>query len=333
MPKTLKTNPPKKLSIFQAKNGAIELKLDSTQETFWASQKQIAEVFGVDRTVVTRHINNIFKDEELDKKVVCANFTHTTEHGAIKGKTQSKQTTFYNLDIILAIGYRTKSTTAIKFRRWATQTLKQHITKGYTINKKRLKKNHEEFLKTIEDIKLLTKDNKQISNDQIIELIKTFSPTWFQLESYDKQTFPKKGNTKKNISLSAKELKEEIEKLKNELIVKKQATNLFAQEKKQGSLEGIIGNIFQSAFGKEVYETVEEKAAHVLYFVIKNHPFVDGNKRTGAFSFIWFLQKMKFNFIQQITPETLTILALMVAESDPKEKDKIIGLILLILKK
>ena len=194
-----------------------------------------------------------------------------------------------------------------------------------------------EFLQAVEDIKLLSKNNSKISNDEVLELVKTFSSTWFNLESYDKQNLPETGITEslteQTVEELSHELYKEIEKLKTVLIKKKEATELFAQEKEEGSLKGSLGNIFQSAFGEDVYRTTEDKAAHLLYFVIKNHHFNDGNKRSGAFAFIWLLQKMKFDFSKKISPETLTALTLLVAESNPKDKDKMIGLVLLLLRK
>ena len=325
---TLSSN--QKLAIYQAKNGAIELRKDAKTDTIWASKKQIASIFSVDRSVVSRHIKNIFQDKELDQKEVCANFAHTTKHGALKEKIQTNIIEFYNLDIILAVGYRTKSSVAVGFRKWATKILKSHITKGFTINPKRISTNHEAFLKAVDDIKLLAQNNHQIKMNDILELIKTFSNTWFSLQSYDENKFPKKG-TKKKVHIAAQELYRDLEKLKKELIRKKQATKLFAEEKQAGSLEGIIGNVFQSVFNQDVYETLEEKAAHLLYFVIKNHPFNDGNKRSGAFAFIWFLQTTGFDFQVKITPETLTTLTILIAESKPRDKEKMIGIILLLL--
>jgi len=326
----------KKLAIYQAQNGAIELNFDEKEQTIWANKKHISEIFGIDRSVVSRHIKNIFKDDELDRTVVCAKFAQTTEHGAIKGKTQSKEVEFYNLDIILAIGYRTNSAKAIEFRKWATKTLKEHITKGYTINRNLLKQKEELYLQVLEDIKNLSSKNSLISNTQIIDLIKNFSSTWFNLESYDTQNLPSKGQNESSVNMDFKALSKqlyiEVEILKQELVSKKEATNLFAQEKTKGSLEGILGNILQSVFGQDAYKTIEEKAAHLLYFIVKNHPFNDGNKRTGAFSFIWFLQKANFDFSEMINPQTLTSLTLLIAESNPKDKDKMVGLVLLLLR-
>lgn len=317
--------------IYQTKDGAIELRNNIKTETIWASKMQIAQIFGVDRSVVSKHIKNIFSDKELDEKVVRANFAHTTSHGAIKGKTQTKNLEHYNLDIILAVGYRTKSSLAIEFRKWATKTLKKHITDGFTINKKVIAQNHQKFLKTIDNIKTLSQDSKNLKAGDILDLIKSFSYTWFSLDSFDKGEFPKQG-TKKSISVSAKELTQDIAKLKAELIAKKKASAIFATEKNQGALEGILGNVFQSAFGSDVYQSLEEKAANLLYFVVKNHPFNDGNKRSGAFAFIWFLQKAKFEFQNKISPQTLASLTILIAESNPKEKDKMVGLVLMLLR-
>ncbi|MCK4635247.1 MAG: virulence protein RhuM/Fic/DOC family protein [Candidatus Moranbacteria bacterium] len=321
----------KKLAIYQTKDGEIRLKEDAQNETIWANQKQIAQIFEVDRTVITKHIKNIFDDGEIDEQMVCANFAQTTQHGAVKGKTQTREIKFYNLDIILAVGYRTNSSVAITFRQWAIKILKAHITKGFTINEHQLAKNYQEFLQTAENVKVLTKSNSKIKTEDALELVKTFSETWFSLDQYDKQKFPQKGMSEKKVKVQAKDLYADIEIFKKELVSKKEATELFAQEKKKGNLDGILGNVLQSIFGKDVYLTVEEKAAHLMYFVIKNHPFTDGNKRTGAFSFIWFLQKANFDFRKNISPETLTILTLLIAESNPKEIDKMIGLILLLL--
>ena len=323
----MKTN---KLAVYQAKDGAIELRKDAKSETIWASKQQIAKIFGIDRSVVSRHIASIFKDGELDQKVVCAKNAHTTRHGAIRGKTQTNQLDFYNLDIILAVGYRTKSSVAIEFRKWATKTLKEHITQGFTLNTKRLKQNQKLFEKTLQDLKLLSKDNQSIAISDVLDLVKAFSHTWFSLGQYDKENFPKKGN-KKTIQITADELKQDLQKLKQNLIEKNEATDIFANERQKESLQAIVGNVFQTVFGEDVYPTLEEKAAHLLYFLVKNHPFTDGNKRSGAFAFVWFLQKAGLNFEQQINPETLTTLTVLIAESNPKEKEKMIGLVLLIL--
>lgn len=309
------------LAIYQTKDGGIQLREDFKKETFWANQNDISLIYEKDQSVISRHIKNIFSNGEVDKKSNMQKM-HTAN--------STKPVEFYSLDIILAVGYRVSSVKAIEFRKWATKILKQHITDGYTINPKRIEKNYQNFLQVVEDIKLLAKNNEQILTTDILELIKSFSYTWFSLDSYDKDNFPKKGS-KKKVKITAEEFLTDLVKLKKELMERQEATEIFAQEKNKGNLEGIFGNIFQSVFGEEVYATIEEKSAHLLYFIVKNHPFTDGNKRSGAFAFIWFLQKAKFNFQNKISPETLTTLTILIAESNPKEKEKMIGIILLLL--
>jgi len=321
-------NEKREIVIFQADNGAIELKEDLQAETIWGSIDQIAGLFGVQKAAISKHLKNIYKDKELEKEATVSKMETVQKEGT---REVSRNIEYYNLDAIISVGYRVNSKTATKFRRWATQTLKTHITKGYTINPARIEQNYGEFLKAVEQIKELAAGKENVRTEDVLELVKTFSQTWFSLESYDKEKFPKKGNTKREVEIQASELYEAVAKFKNELQRKKEATDLFAQEKKTKSLEGILGNIFQSVFGKDAYPSLEEKAAHLLYFIIKNHPFNDGNKRTGAFAFIWFLQRTEIAFQRKISPETLTALALLIAESDPKEKEKMIGLVLLIL--
>ena len=251
------------------------------------------------------------------------------EHTASDGKVY--KTKFYNLDAILSVGYRVNSKQATQFRVWATKTLKRHLLEGYAVNKKQLVKNYQKFQRTLENIKTLLPNDKSIGAKDTLELISVFANTWFSLEAYDSEKFPKKGWTKKQVSFTAEELNKALDNLKQELIAKKQATGLFGQERSKDVVAGIIGNIFQSFAGQDLYSTLEEKSAHLLYFIVKNHPFTDGNKRSGAFSFIWFLSKAS-KLPANLTPEALTALTLLVAESNPKDKDKMIGLILLLLK-
>lgn len=274
------------LVVFQTNSGALQLRKDIDEETVWASVKQIASIFDIDRSVVSRHITNILKDGELDEKVVCAKFAHTTQHGAISNKSQTRTLSYYNLDIILSVGYRTKSARAIQFRQWANKILKQHISQGFTINQKVIERNKNQFLKTIEDLKLLSKNTSNLEANDVLSLIQNFSHTWFSLESYDKGDFPTQG-TQEELELSASELIEDLQELKANLMKAGQATPLFGQEKRKGVMEGILGSVFQSVFGQDAYPSIEEKAAHLLYFTVKNHPFNDGNKRSGAFCFIW----------------------------------------------
>ena len=314
----------KQLVIYQTQNGAIQFQGDFNRKTIWASLNQIAKLFGRDKSVISRHIKNIFNSGELQEDSVVAIFATT----AGDGKTY--QVKYYNLDVILSVGYRVDSKRATQFRIWATKVLRQHILEGYTINKQRIKHNYEKFLQAISNIKALLPATEKMPAEHVLELVQAFASTWFSLESYDKESLPEAGMTKKDVQITADELKTALSQFKKELINKKQATSLFGQERYQGALAGIVGNVFQVAFGQEMYPTLEEKAAHLLYFIIKDHPFVDGNKRSGAFAFVWFLRKTGLLRVT-FTPEALTALTILIAESKPKDKDRMIGLILLLL--
>jgi len=316
-----------KLIVYQADNGAIELRCDTHHETMWASQKEMAELFNVTPQNITTHIKQIFKDDELEDKATCKESLQVR----LEGKRQVKRSMkLYNLDVMIAVGYRVNSVVGTQFRKWATQTLKQHITQGYTINPIRITKNYESFLHAVEEVKSLAEDNQQLQTDDVLALVTAFAHTWFSLESYDEDNLPTQGNSRSSIQLEASELYQAVEVLKQDLMGKGQATMLFAQEKNESSLQGIVGNIYQSAFGEDVYSTLEEKASNLLYFIIKNHPFNDGNKRTAAFAFVWFLQKSGIDFKGRVTPEALTSITLLIAESNPASKERMIGLVILL---
>ena len=314
-----------KTVIYQAKSGAIELMQDVNAETVWATQADIASIFDVERSVITKHIRNILKDKELNKRSVCAKMARTADD------SKTYQVQFYSLDVILAVGYRTNSTKAIVFRQWATKTLKEHIQKGYTINRQRIKANYDDFLKAVDDVKSLLPEGSAIDNKQVLELITLFADTWFSLDAYDKDKLVMRGATKRKVALTADKLSSALTKLKQVLISKNEATEIFGVERSKESVMGIVGNVMQSFDGHDLYPSIEEKSAHLLYFIIKNHPFVDGNKRSGAYAFIWFLNQAKALNIKRITPPALTALTLLIAESSPKDKNKMIGLVCTLL--
>jgi hypothetical protein len=273
--------------VYQTKTGAIELNQDIKANTVWATQIDIANIFDAERSVITKHIRNILKDKELNAKSVCAKMARTADDG------KTYQVQFYNLDVVLAVGYRTNSNKAIAFRQWATQTIKQHITQGYTINPKRIKSNYNEFIKAVDDIKSLLPAGSVVDNDSVLELIKLFADTWFSLDAYDKDQLPTEGTTKKKVKLTAEKLNKGLAELKQALIAKGEATEIFGVERTKDSIASIIGNVMQSFGDEELYPTVEAKAANLLYFIVKNHPFVDGNKRSGAYAFVWYLLQAK----------------------------------------
>jgi len=320
------------LAIYQAKDGAIEFKLDKENETLIANINQVAELFGVQKAAISKHLNNIFKEGEL-KKAATVSILETVQ---IEGKRQvERKIEFYNLDAIIAVGYRVNSKQATNFRIWATKILKNYLIDGYAINKKHIVKNYDKFIEALNEIKALTAKNNSKNSDLkpsfAIDLVKGFAETWLSLDAYDKDRLKIDNVTKEQITLSAKDLAAGIFSLKSELIKKREATEIFAKERSKDALEGIIGNVMQSFGENDLYESLEEKAAHLFYFVVKNHPFIDGNKRSGAFSFVWFLQKFSLIDVKKIDPQTLTALTLLIAESDPKDKDKMVGLVMMLL--
>src|SRR3989338_10776403 len=315
--------------IYQAKNGAIEFRGNFERETIWATQAEIAKAFSVTPQNITLHLKNIYSEKELFENSTCKESLQVQ----IEGNRQIKRIVReYNLDVIIAVGYRISSNTGTKFRQWATKTLKDHITKGYTINRKQIQKNYDAFMKSVGNIQALLPEHITLDPKSILELIKEFGNTWVSIDAYDKETLTSIGTTKKAIKLSGMELTEAIATLRLELTKKGEATDIFAHERMKGSIEGIVGNVMQSFGGKALYPTLEEKAAHLLYFMVKNHPFVDGNKRSGAFSFVWFLRKAKIKTQRNINPNALTALTLLIAESDPKKKDQMVALVTQMLK-
>ncbi|HBY73403.1 MAG TPA: death-on-curing protein [Candidatus Kerfeldbacteria bacterium] len=310
--------------IYQAKTGAIQLRGDIKRETIWATQAQISKIFNIDRSVVTKHVKNILNSKELSKKsnVQKMHIAHS-----------DKPVSFYSLDIILGVGYRANSSRAIEFRKWATKVLRQHIINGYTINRSRIGHNYEAFQAAVNSMQLLLSDTSTIHTKEALDLVKVFATTWLSLDAYDKEQLPESGTTKQSVVLTSVDLLQHISNLKRTLLKNNSATDIFAVERISGSIEGIIGNVMQSFGDKLIYPTVEEKAAHLLYFIVKNHPFIDGNKRCGAYAFIWFLQRANLLDRSNISPAALTVLTLFIAESSPKHKERMVRLILQLLKK
>jgi prophage maintenance system killer protein/predicted transcriptional regulator len=322
----LKT-PQKQMVIYQASSGAIELRGDFKQDNIWATLDQIATVFGRDKSVISRHLKNIFKEGELVRASVVAKNATTAADGKVY------QVEYYNLDAIISVGYRVNSKVATQFRQWATKVLREHTIRGYTINRKRVTKNYQDFMKTVTDIQALLPERVALDPKQVLELIKEFAPTWFSLDAYDKNSLKPIGTSQRAVKLTADELVAAISQLRSTLRQKGQATEMFAQERTAGEVTGIVGNVLQSFGGQSLYKTTEEKAAHLLYFMVKNHPFVDGNKRSGAFSFIWFLRKTRIKGSQNINPASLTALTLLIAESKPERKTQMTALITQLLKR
>ena len=313
-----------KNEIVLFENQDVKLEVNVKDETVWLSLEQMAKLFGRDRTVITRHINNIFKSQELDKNEVCAKIAHTTEHGAIKEKTQTRELDYYNLDMIISVGFRVKSKQGIVFRKWANKVLKDYLLKGYAINQRRL-----EYLeKTVKLIDIAGRINNNISAQEakeIIKVISNYSNALNLLDDYDHRTITKpKGSINNNI-ITYEECLEVISKLRFN-----SDSNLFALERNEG-LKAILGAIYQSFDSKDVYPTTEEKAANFFYMIIKNHVFIDGNKRIAATLFIYFLNYYNILYKdnkQIIDNNTLVALTILIAESNPKEKEILVDLVM-----
>jgi len=319
--------------IYKSKEGP-KLEVQLKEETLWLTQEQIALLFGTQRPAITKHLKNIFESGELDEKVACSVLEHTTQHGAIKGKTQTKKVKYYNLDAIISVGYRVNSQRATQFRIWATNTLKEHLIKGYTVNEKRLlqaQSNLKELQETISFLQDKSQSELFAGQEQeILNLLTNYSKTLSLLEQYDKEKLSLIKNAKDSFVLKYEDAFNVIIKLKKELIAKKEASDLFGKET-SNRFKAILGSIYQTFNKKELYPSLEEKAAHLLYFIIKDHPFVDGNKRIASFLFVYFLDKNNFLYRKtgekKINDNTLTTLALLIAISNPNDKEKIIKII------
>lgn len=312
------------LMIYNAGETQVDVRLEG--ESVWLSQEQMASLFERERSVITKHLRNVFKDGELDENAVCANFAHT----ASDGKTY--QTRFFNLDAIISVGYRVNSKRGVQFRQWATRVLREHLTQGYTFNQARLAERGMSEAQQAIELLARTLQNQALVNDtgrEVIALITGYAKTWRLLLQYDEDglALPTTCQPARGV-LEYTKVRAAIDGLKAALLARAEATDLFGRERGE-ALQGILGNIEQTMFGEPLYKSREEKAAHLLYFVIKDHPFSDGNKRTGSFLFLLYLQQE--NMSMSINPNALTALALLVAESDPANKDLMIRLIVNLL--
>lgn len=309
------------------KNGELELQVNVSPdlETVWLNRDQMSDLFDRDIKTIGKHISNIFKEGELDKEVVVAKFATTTKHGAIKGKTQTKNVEFYNLDVIISVGYRVKSQRGIAFRKWATSILKDYMIKGYAVNEKRL----EILNKTIDIQTKILASTLELDESEVLNVIEAYQNALSLLDDYDHGSLSKPKGTDSIYRLTYEECRKLIDKMKFESAV-------FGVEKEEGKLNGILAAVYQNVFGQELYPSIEEKAANLLYFLIKDHPFADGCKRIGATIFLEFLNKNHHLIIdgkQVISDSALVAITLMIAESRPEEKETMVKLVMNFLSK
>jgi len=305
----------KKNEIILFENQGIKLEVNVKDDTVWLTQDQMSKLFGKAKSTINEHIKNIFKENELQENETMTKFGNS--------EFSDKPTNYYNLDMIISVGYRVKSQQGIAFRKWSTKVLKDYMLKGYAINQKRL-----EYLeKTVQLIDIANRIDNQLEVDEIKNVLKVigeYTKALDLLDSYDYRTIKKIKGTD-----SLKQIKYEDCKLIIENLKFNEKSNLFAVERDRG-LEAIIGNIYQSFDGEYIYKSVEEKAANFLYLIVKNHVFVDGNKRIAATLFIYFLEFYNILYKdnkQVIDNNTLAALTLLIAESNPKEKDILVDLV------
>ena len=308
----------KKNEIIIFENQSVKLEVNMKDETVWLTLDQMTKLFGRDKSVISRHIKNIFEDNELKRDSVVANFATT----ASDGKTYHVD--YYNLDVIISVGYRVKSKNGVLFRQWATKVIKDYMLKGYAINQKRL-----EYLeKTVQLIDIANRLDNELENGEARDVIKVIGKYYKALdllEEYDNDKIKnKKGFSDSNI-ITYNDCRNVIDNLKYS-----KTSEIFGKER--GDLfKGILGNIYQSFAGQDVYPTIQEKGANLLYLLIKDHPFTDGNKRIAATMFIYFLNFYGMLYkdgAEIIDNKTLAALTLLIAESNPKEKNVIIDLVM-----
>lgn len=319
------------IEIYRSQDGSVQLNVKLENETVWLTQSQMAELFGRDRTVIARHINNCYKEGELDKNITCAKFAHMG-----KDQDQMYETAMYNLDVIISVGYRVKSVQGTRFRQWANTVLKQYLIKGYVINQQ-IKLNRYNELKDV--VRLMARAigmQEKVTNDEYGGLFNVISDYVYALDTldhYDYQSLSIQQTTKEEpFRATYDNAMEAINALKDKF----GGSQWFANEK-DDSFKSSIGQIYQTFGGEELYPSVEEKAAMLLYLVVKNHSFSDGNKRIAAMLFLWFLNNNHVLYAEdghkRIADNTLVALTLMIAESRTEEKDVMVKVVVNLINK
>lgn len=302
------------LIFYKSEDGNIQLNVKLEKDTVWLTQSQMSNLFGVDRTVIVRHIRNIYKSAELCEDATCAKNAQVQEEG---GRTVRRTIPYYNLDMIISVGYRVNSKNATQFRIWATSILKQYLIKGYAINDQRLQQ-------LGEVIRIMKRTQNELDAKQVLSVIENYSTALTLLDDYDHQCMKRPEGSKATYVLSYEECRNLIDQMRFNA-----DSDLFGHEK-DDSFKGSIGNIYQSFGGEDVYPSLEEKAANLLYFVTKNHSFSDGNKRIAATVFLYFLDKNGIlydeNGNKRIADYTLVALTIMIAESRTEEKEMMVSI-------
>jgi prophage maintenance system killer protein len=309
--------------LYRSPDGTVELDVQLDGETVWLTQEQMSRLFGRERSVITKHVRNVFREGELDEKSN-VHFLH------IAGS--DKPVGFYDLDVVISVGYRVKSQRGTQFRIWATRTLREHLVRGYTLHRQRFERNARELEAALALVRKAAA-GEALTSDQgrgLVDVIARYTQTFLLLQRYDEGLLTEPKGTRGGALPSVENAREAIARLKADLMARGEASELFGREREDG-LAALLGNLDQTVLGAPAYPTVESKAAHLLYFVIKNHPFADGNKRIGSFLFVDFLNRNGRLFRggePVINDVGLAALALLVAESAPRDKDVMIRLVM-----
>ena len=322
------------IEIYQAQDGTTQVEVRFENDTVWLSQAQMANIFDTSSDNISLHLKNIFNEAELDENLTTEDFSVVRQEGT---RQVTRKVKHYNLDTIISVGYRVKSKSATNFRIWATARLKEYLTQGYTINQKRLQQNAHELEQALALIQKTANSSELTleSGRGLVDIVSRYTHTFLWLQQYDEGLLAEPQTQQGGTLPTYAEACSALSELKLQLMEKGEASDLFGRERDNG-LSAILGNLDQSVFGEPAYPSIETKAAHLLYFVVKNHPFSDGNKRSGAFLFVDFLHRngrlLDQNGHPVINDTGLAALTLLVAESDPKQKETLIRLIMHMLK-
>lgn len=313
------------IAIYESESGAVNVTLE--RNSVWLNLQQIAELFGRDKSVISRHLRNVFAEGELERQAVVAKNATT----AADGKTY--QVEYFNLDAILSVGYRVNSKQGTRFRQWASRVLNEHLTRGYTLNRERFEANARELEAALELVRKAarTPELGEAGGRGLVEIVSRYTQTFLWLQRYDEGLLTEPTGSPGGELPDATQARRQLAELKTQLMARGEASDLFARERGDG-LAALLGNLEQSVFGEPAYPNLESKAAHLLYFVVKNHPFADGNKRSGAYLFVDFLHRndrlLDADGNAVINDTGLAALTLLVAESAPAQKDTLIRLIM-----
>lgn len=326
------TNP---IEIYQTQDGQTQVEVRFEQESVWLNLQQMSDIFGRDKSVISRHLKNIYQDGELEQSATVAKNATVQKEG---NRSVTREIEYYNLDAIISVGYRVNSKAGTQFRIWATARLKDYLVKGYALNQKRLQQNAAELEQALLLIQK-TAHSPELTVESgrgLVDIVSRYAQTFLWLQQYDEGLLAEPRTQQGGILPTVDVARTALSELKQQLVSRGEASDLFGREREDG-LSAILGNLDQTVFGEPAYPSIEAKAAHLLYFIVKNHPFSDGNKRSGAFLFVDFLHRNGRLFNEQGNPVIndtgLAALTLLVAESDPKQKDTLIRLIMHMLKK